>query len=144
MGKLALAKATIQNKAYNFMANDKMKRSIQIANYGSAALSLAIMSAAATPVFAAPGASSSGAGVAMSNLISIVLSIFRYVGIALFAWGAIQFILATKRSDADSKADAIQTAMCGIALILVKTVIMALGLGDTITNLNDTALDAST
>ena len=77
----------------------------------------------ATPVFAATTAAT-----AMGNLLGVIAAIFRYVGIALFAWGAIQFILATKRSDGDSKADAIQTAMCGIALMLIKTILDKLGL----------------
>ena len=82
----------------------------------------------AMPVVASEtNASASGA---MGNLLGVIATIFRYVGIALFAWGAIQFILATKRSDGDSKADAIQTAMCGIALMLIKTILSKLGLGD--------------
>lgn len=85
-----------------------------------------------SPVYATEAAGT--AAEAMGNLISIVAAIFRYVGIALFAWGAIQFILATKRSDADSKSDAIQTAMCGIALMLIIVVLNKLGLGVTIEN----------
>lgn len=81
----------------------------------------------ATPVFASQ-AGTTTAATAMGNLLGVIAAIFRYVGIALFAWGAIQFILATKRSDGDSKADAIQTAMCGIALMLIKTILGKLGL----------------
>ena len=53
----------------------------------------------------------------MTNLISLMCSMFKFVGAAIFVWAIIQFILATKRSDADSKADAVQTAVCGIALM---------------------------
>lgn len=58
-----------------------------------------------------------------------MLSMFKYVGAAIFVWAIIQFILATKRSDADSKADAVQTAVCGIALMGIRTVIVGLGIG---------------
>ena len=63
------------------------------------------------------------------DLINLMLSMFKYVGAAIFVWAIIQFILATKRSDADSKADAVQTAVCGIALMGIRTVIVGLGIG---------------
>ncbi len=65
----------------------------------------------------------------MTNLIGLMCSMFKYVGAAIFVWAIIQFILATKRSDADSKADAIQTAVCGIALMGIVLVVNALGIG---------------
>ena len=77
------------------------------------------------PAFAdAPNASDT-----MLKLINLILSMFKYVGAAIFVWAIIQFILATKRSDADSKADAVQTAVCGIALMGIRTVIVGLGIG---------------
>ena len=68
----------------------------------------------------------------MANLISLMCSMFKYVGAAIFVWAIIQFILATKRSDADSKADAVQTAVCGIALMSIALIVNALGIGDAI------------
>lgn len=68
----------------------------------------------------------------MSNLISLMCSMFKYVGAAIFVWAIIQFILATKRSDADSKADAVQTAVCGIALMAVGLIIQSMGIKDAI------------
>lgn len=76
---------------------------------------------------AAPNASTT-----MFNLISLMLSMFKYVGAAIFVWAIIQFILATKRSDADSKADAVQTAVCGIALMGITLVVQGLGIGNAI------------
>ena len=64
----------------------------------------------------------------LENMIGILCDIFRYVGIALFVWGSIQFILAIKRTDAESKSDALQTAVVGIALISIKFIINALGI----------------
>lgn len=87
----------------------------------------AMASLVAVPAFAAPDTGSAQG--AVFSLINIMLSIFRYVGIALFVWGVIQFILATKRSDADSKADAIQTALCGIALIFIGVIVGGMGIG---------------
>ena len=68
----------------------------------------------------------------MTNLISLMCSMFKFVGAAIFVWAIIQFILATKRSDADSKADAVQTAVCGIALMGIAAIVTALGIGSAI------------
>ena len=81
------------------------------------------------------------------NLISLMLSVFKYVGAAIFVWAIIQFILATKRSDADSKADAVQTAVCGIAMMSIKTIVVGLGITDAIdgaNSFNDESLTTST
>lgn len=72
---------------------------------------------------------------------------FKYVGAAIFVWAIIQFILATKRSDADSKADAVQTAVCGIAMMSIKTIVVGLGITDAIDgadSFNDESLKTST
>ena len=77
-------------------------------------------------------ATAPNASTTMFNLISLMLSMFKYVGAAIFVWAIIQFILATKRSDADSKADAVQTAVCGIALMGITLVVQGLGIGQAI------------
>ena len=86
------------------------------------------------PVFAATGAAATGASDVMSKLIGLMCSMFRYVGTAIFIWAIIQFVLATKRSDADSKADAVQTAVCGIALMAIGTIVQNLGLDSKLTS----------
>ena len=88
------------------------------------------------PAFAAVSASDT-----MKNLISLMCSMFKYVGAAIFVWAIIQFILATKRSDADSKADAVQTAVCGIALMGIALIVNALGIGDAIDGNGDDFTD---
>lgn len=83
-----------------------------------------------TMMFMVPAfAATVSANKTMTNLIGLMCSMFKYVGAAIFVWAIIQFILATKRSDADSKADAIQTAVCGIALMGIVLVVNALGIG---------------
>lgn len=95
------------------------------------------------PAFAA----APNANEAMVKLINLMLSMFKYVGAAIFVWTIIQFILATKRSDADSKADAVQTAVCGIAMMSIKTIVVGLGITDAIDgadSFNDESLKTST
>lgn len=79
----------------------------------------------------------------MLKLINLMLSMFKYVGAAIFVWAIIQFILATKRSDADSKADAVQTAVCGIALMGIVVIVKGLGIGAGIDKDNDKFDDTS-
>lgn len=91
-------------------------------------ISLAMM-LLGTMMFVMPAmADTISASTMMTNLISLMCSMFKYVGAAIFVWAIIQFILATKRSDADSKSDAIQTAVCGIALMAISLIITAMGL----------------
>lgn len=104
------------------------------------------MMALGTAMFIIPAFAAVEAKTVMSSLISLMCSMFKFVGAAIFVWAIIQFILATKRSDADSKADAVQTAVCGIALMAVAAVVKNLGLDDTViddTKINDTRLDGT-
>ena len=73
----------------------------------------------------------------MANLISLMCSMVKYVGTAIFVWAIIQFVLATKRSDADSKADAVQTAVCGIELMAIGVIVGAMGLDGNLTSKAD-------
>lgn len=118
----------------------KAKRKI---DYKKVAICLAMM-ALGTIMFVLPAFAAINAKEVMSNLISLMCSMFKFVGVAIFVWSVIQFILATKRSDADSKADAVQTAVCGVALMAVATIVTKLGLDSAVIDtgkINDTQLD---
>lgn len=106
----------------------KAKRKI---DYKRVMVCLAMM-ALGTIMFVFPAFAAVSASTTMANLISLMCSMFKYVGAAIFVWAIIQFVLATKRSDADSKADAVQTAVCGIALMSIALIVNALGIGDAI------------
>lgn len=118
----------------------KAKRKI---DYKKVLWCLAMM-ALGTAMFIIPAFAAVEAKSVMSNLISLMCSMFKFVGAAIFVWAIIQFILATKRSDADSKADAVQTAVCGIALMAVAAIVKNLGLDNTVidtSKIDDTRLD---
>ena len=83
-----------------------------------------------TAMFVIPTFAAINTSTVMTNLISLMCSMFKYVGTAIFVWAIIQFVLATKRSDADSKSDAVQTAVCGIALMGIAAIVGAMGLDD--------------
>ena len=121
---------------------NKAKRKI---DYKKVLWCLAMM-ALGTAMFIIPAFAAVEAKTVMSSLISLMCSMFKFVGAAIFVWAIIQFILATKRSDADSKADAVQTAVCGIALMAVAAIVKNLGLDGTVidtTKINDTKLDGT-
>ena len=119
----------------------KAKRKI---DYKKVLWCLAMM-ALGTAMFIIPAfADAPSAANTMVRLINLILSMFKYVGVAIFVWAVIQFVLATKRSDADSKADAVQTAVCGIALISIAAIVNAMGIADALNgkseNINSNAL----
>lgn len=116
---------------------NKAKRKI---DYKKVAWCLAMM-VLGSMMFIMPAFAAVRASATMNNLISLMCSMFKYVGAAIFVWAIIQFILATKRSDADSKADAVQTAVCGIALMGIALIVNALGIGDAIDGNGDDFTD---
>ena len=126
MGKILSLVGKVEGAYYKAANSKALSRA---GNAVSVISSVAMASLVAIPAIAAGGGSDPTAQSAVASLINIMLSIFRYVGIALFIWGVIQFVLATKRSDADSKADAIQTALCGIALMSIGVIVGALNIG---------------
>ena len=83
----------------------------------------------ATPVMAAGDTSVDSL---VGTIVGIILTMFRYVGIVLLVWGVAQFVMAMKRSDSESKGDAIQTIIAAIVLIGLKTVVTSLGIVDSI------------
>lgn len=83
----------------------------------------------ATPVMAAGDTSVDSL---VGTIVGIILTMFRYVGIVLLVWGVAQFVMAMKRSDSESKGDAIQTIITAIVLIGLKTVVTSLGIVDSI------------
>ena len=116
---------------------NKAKRKI---DYKKVAWCLAMM-VLGSMMFIMPAFAAVSASAIMNNLISLMCSMFKYVGAAIFVWAIIQFILATKRSDADSKADAVQAAVCGIALMGIALIVNTLGIGDAIDGNGDDFTD---
>lgn len=98
------------------------------AGYIALSTGLMCMGAGITPVYAGEVDPDAMVG----NLVGIVCSIFRYIGILLLVWGVGQLVLAFKNEDADSKSRAMMLIVASIILIALKSLIEALGLGITI------------
>lgn len=80
-------------------------------------------------VYAAEGGEASNATTMVTNLLNIMIAIFKYVGFALIVWGITQFLLAVKKSDAESKSEAVTTVIVGIALVSLAVIVNSMGMG---------------
>lgn len=67
-----------------------------------------------------------GADALIGNLLGFVTSMARYIGIILLVWGIIQFIMAFRNEDADSKSRSIMVCVMAIVLISVKSIAQAI------------------
>lgn len=58
----------------------------------------------------------------VTNLLSYVFGIFKYIGWLLLAWGVGQLVLAFKNEDADSKSRAMMIIIVAIILTSLTTI----------------------
>lgn len=117
-GKIMLKKNEMEEKRKKTMLICRKSMSVMMM-----AFMFIMMSGMAT--FAAGNSTASSL---IGNIVAIILAMFRWVGVVLLVWGVAQFIMAIKRTDAESKSDAIQTIICSIVLISLKTIIDGLGI----------------
>lgn len=99
----------------------KLKEKTVIAKT-SLALSVASIGAINSP-FAVTNANADSL---MKSIIDKLLTLVVYVGVILAVWGIVQFFLALKNEDSDSKSRAGMTIVAGVALITIKTIISGL------------------
>lgn len=85
--------------------------------------SLSALTLCGTPLAAAD------AGTIVTNAVGQILELVSYVGVILAVWGLVQFFLAVKNEDSDSKARAGMTIVCGAGLVGIRVFINALGIG---------------
>ena len=60
-------------------------------------------------------------GGALDGVLDIILTVARFAGIVLGAWGAVKLIMAFKDQDANGITSAIILIVVGVALTLIKT-----------------------
>ena len=73
------------------------------------------------PSLGSTTADSQAAGM-VEQLVDIVFSIFRWVGVLLLAWSVAQLVMAFKNEDADSKTKAMTMAIVSIVLVSLKSI----------------------
>ena len=62
----------------------------------------------------------------MGNVLNVVFTVFKYIGVVLALWGAGALIMAFKNEDADSKSRAIMSLVVGVALVALKSLFSTL------------------
>lgn len=88
-----------------------------------------VTSLSALTLCGTPLAAAADAGTIVTNAVGQILQLVSYVGIILAVWGLVQFFLAVKNEDSDSKARAGMTIVCGAGLVGIRVFINALGIG---------------
>ena len=83
----------------------------------------------AVPILASSDIGNVDAGDLMGKVIGIIIYLFFWVGLCVLIWGIVMFLLALKRQDGESKADAVQPMVAGIALMALRFLVDSLGLG---------------
>ena len=71
--------------------------------------------------------SSVDAGNAISNLIGLIITLVRYIGIVFVAIGVYQFAMSMKDQDANEKSRSIQMLIAGCAMIGLKSLLKGIG-----------------
>lgn len=64
----------------------------------------------------------------IERFITQILDIFKYVGVIMAIWGAVQLIQAFRNEDADSKSRAIMVLVSAIFLMGIKSVLQGVGI----------------
>ena len=57
----------------------------------------------------------------LSQFVSIVVQLARYIGVILLVWGVVMLVLAFKNEDADSKSRAIMLIAVAVVLVAMST-----------------------
>ena len=64
-----------------------------------------------------------GADNMMTNILGIVLTVFRYIGIFMTVWGVAMVVMAFRNEDAEGKTKGIMVAVAGIVLVTLKSIL---------------------
>ena len=63
-----------------------------------------------------------GADALVGTLLGFITQMARYIGMILLVWGIVQFIMAFRNEDADSKSRSIMVCVMAIVLISIKKI----------------------
>ena len=98
---------------------------------------MSIMNAVGIPVFAGEFGKESvtiktsgvpSADTLMGNIIGIILTITRYVGVAIVIFGVYEIVMSFTQDMPEKKVKGITLALAGIVMIGLKSLIQAIGL----------------
>lgn len=73
-------------------------------------------------------ASGANAGDLMGKIIGILLTITRYVGVALVIYGVYEVVMSFMQNQPEAKTKGIVMALAGVAMIALKSILAAVGI----------------
>ncbi len=68
------------------------------------------------------------AGQMMGNIIGIILTVMRYVGVAMVVYGVYEIVMSIQNNQPEAKTKGIIMALSGVIMIAIKSVLSGLGL----------------
>ncbi len=68
------------------------------------------------------------AGTLMGSVIGIMISITRYVGIALLIFGVFEIVMSFMQNQPEAKTKGIIMALAGVVMIGIKSILVGLGI----------------
>lgn len=112
---------------------NKMKKAFR-KFYATATAAMAMASLSATTVFADwesakinTSAANANASGLMGNIIGILLTITRYVGVALVIYGVYEIVMSFMQNQPEAKTKGIVMALSGVVMIGLKSVLRVAG-----------------
>lgn len=72
--------------------------------------------------------SSADAGDLMGRIIGILLTITRYVGVALVIYGVYEVVMSFMQNQPEAKTKGIIMALAGVVMIALKSILVAVGI----------------
>lgn len=65
----------------------------------------------------------------MGNIIGVLLTITRFVGVALLIYGVYEIVMSFMQNQPEAKTKGIVMALAGVVMIALKSVLQGLGIG---------------
>lgn len=73
-------------------------------------------------------ATDTDAGALMGKIIGILLTVMRYVGVAMVVYGVYEIVMSIQNNQPEAKTKGIIMALSGVIMIAIKSVLSSLGL----------------
>lgn len=68
------------------------------------------------------------AGQAMGAVIGVILTIMRYVGVAMIIYGIYEIVMSIQNNQPEAKTKGIIMALSGVAMVAIKSLLSAFGI----------------
>lgn len=128
---------TEKNKVSKKAGSRIKKAFTSVSGFATAVMATAMTAAAAAPPSTSAGGfgqpvtvdttSTPDAGDLMGQIIGILLTITRFVGVALLIYGVYEIVMSFMQNQPEAKTKGIIMALAGVVMIALKSIIQGLG-----------------